>query len=98
MASYPKEFIKAKFNAWSRDSQVCKLCGFDFKKDDKTLKKIVHHIDHNPSNNKFKNLVVLCSDCHMKVHTKLYSDEFKHYRDFTNKKYVKVFPFTKKCF
>jgi len=31
----------------------------------------IHHKDHNPSNNKMDNLIVLCGVCHKKIHMKV---------------------------
>lgn len=42
---------------------VCMLCGFD-----KEYAIQVHHKDHNRENNKLKNLIVLCANCHLGIH------------------------------
>ena len=31
----------------------------------------IHHKDHNPSNNRMNNLIVLCGVCHKKIHMKV---------------------------
>ena len=31
----------------------------------------IHHKDHNPSNNKLDNLLLLCGVCHKKIHMKV---------------------------
>lgn len=31
----------------------------------------IHHKDHNPSNNRMDNLIVLCGVCHKKIHMKV---------------------------
>jgi hypothetical protein len=48
--------------------KICKLCG---TKDVRIL--AVHHIDQNRENNKLKNLMWLCHNCHHLVHR--YPDE-----------------------
>ena len=46
------------------DMSHCKLCP------NKGVN--IHHIDSNSHNNKSSNLIVLCTKCHNKVHTKKY--------------------------
>ena len=67
---YPKEFRNIKHSAWARDKQICQECGYNFKDSVNTgsKKMATHHIDGDPKNNNLKNLVVLCSGCHMKMH------------------------------
>lgn len=48
-----------------RDNYVCRICGSD--PCEKPLN--VHHVDWNRTNNKLRNLVTLCSDCHRAIHT-----------------------------
>ena len=43
--------------------EVCTKCGY---KNTKVL--IVHHIDHNRSNNSLNNLMWLCRNCHYLIH------------------------------
>jgi hypothetical protein len=52
----------------------CARCG-------STKYLLVHHIDHDRTNNKFKNLKILCKCCHQKHHTK---------RDLKTGQYIKV--------
>lgn len=47
----------------SRTPQICKLC----KTEDKRV-LAVHHLDENHQNNRLKNLVWLCHNCHVLVH------------------------------
>jgi len=47
----------------------CELCGLDLHKS--RVKPHFHHRDGNPSNNKPSNLIVLCPNCHTKVHSRL---------------------------
>jgi 5-methylcytosine-specific restriction endonuclease McrA len=53
-----KEMILSKFN------NQCVVCN-------QTEGLHIHHKDHNPSNNKMENLVVLCGVCHKKAHMKV---------------------------
>lgn len=43
---------------------ICELCLFEHT----ALILNVHHIDYNPQNNQPDNLVVLCRDCHIRLH------------------------------
>ena len=43
---------------------ICQQCQIDSP----TLILNVHHIDYNPQNNEPDNLVVLCRDCHVRLH------------------------------
>jgi 5-methylcytosine-specific restriction endonuclease McrA len=46
----------------------CIVCNVEFSDE---VKSEIHHIDKNPANNKFSNLVLLCQKCHKETH-KLY--------------------------
>lgn len=48
--------------------KICLFCG-DFRIDDIHI----HHIDRDTSNNKPENLICLCTLCHHKLHSKIYS-------------------------
>lgn len=37
----------------------------------------IHHIDKNNSNNDYKNLIPVCKDCHMMVHSKRFTMNLK---------------------
>lgn len=52
-----------------RDENKCQMM-IKCKKD-KSKKLCVHHIDENRSNNKMRNLITLCSNCHNYYHSKL---------------------------
>jgi len=56
--------IQKKVIARSRGR--CEICGFDFVKHD--VKPHIHHKDGNPRNNKLSNLIVVCPNCHSKLH------------------------------
>lgn len=49
--------------ALSGKMRVCTLC-----KNNDTRVLIVHHLDHNRSNNKGNNLIWLCCNCHFLIH------------------------------
>ncbi len=53
-----KEMIFSKFN------NECAICGIKEGLN-------IHHKDHNPSNNRMNNLIVLCGVCHKKIHMKV---------------------------
>jgi len=68
-----ENIINKKINSWTksirikiiqRDNDVCVLCGNSFN--------VIHHIEKWADNiaNRFEitNLVLLCKDCHKKVH------------------------------
>jgi 5-methylcytosine-specific restriction endonuclease McrA len=44
-----------------RDNNKCQKCGIDGN-------LLVHHIDGNDRNNRFANLITLCSNCHLALH------------------------------
>ena len=50
----------------ARSRGKCEICGFDFVKHD--VKPHIHHKDGNPRNNKLSNLIVVCPNCHSKLH------------------------------
>lgn len=53
-----KEIIFSKFN------NACAICS-------RKEGLHTHHKDHNPSNNRMDNLIVLCGVCHKKIHMKV---------------------------
>ena len=53
-----KEIIFSKFN------NECAICS-------RKEGLHIHHKDHNPSNNRMDNLIVLCGVCHKKIHMKV---------------------------
>lgn len=56
--------IKTKLFIRSRGR--CERCGLDLNKEGITPD--FHHKDGNPKNNKFSNLIVVCPNCHRKLH------------------------------
>jgi len=52
---------------WQRDKRICAKCG-RFVYMTQKPKGNVHHVDIDRANNKASNLVLLCSNCHQKVH------------------------------
>jgi hypothetical protein len=58
-------YRKICFSKWKKE---CIICGFDKVVD-------VHHLDHNNKNNDINNLVPLCPNHHMMLHTKKYNTE-----------------------
>lgn len=63
--------IKMKLRVWNysgkyKVEKICYLCkqyGLNNKKN-----LTIHHIDHDPGNNNYQNIIILCSDCHAMVH------------------------------
>ncbi len=53
--------------AYRNYEKVCAKCGYNEYPE--ILE--VHHIDENRENNKLENLIVLCPNCHRKVHHKI---------------------------
>ena len=61
---YPIEFDKElKNQIRERDNHICQIC--TEKENGRALS--VHHIDYNKKNNSTKNLISLCTICHMKT-------------------------------
>ena len=58
-------YRKICFSKWKKE---CIICGFDKVVD-------VHHLDHNNKNNDINNLVPLCPNHHMMLHTTKYNKE-----------------------
>lgn len=50
-------------------SDKCIFCGIKERLE-------IHHIDANPKNNDPKNLLVICINCHRKLHGKIYNKIF----------------------
>lgn len=53
--------LKYKDEILERDKYKCVLC-------DNTENIIIHHIDSNPANNRYTNLITICRKCHTKIH------------------------------
>jgi len=53
--------VKKRIKILERDNYECQFC---FDKNDIQI----HHIDRNRKNNKPTNLIVLCRECHRKLH------------------------------
>jgi len=63
--------VKQRLGPKLRDSLVfCNRCGFDVKNAGKRG-YVIHHIDHNQSNNDISNLELLCRKCHGQHHIRL---------------------------
>ena len=57
------EYLKLRPEVLERDDHTCQCCGFKAKKWQE-----VHHVDNDHTNNKFHNLVTVCTLCHMIFH------------------------------
>lgn len=63
---YPREFVQIKDFIKERDNYTCQICG---KAVYRSRHGHVHHMDGNREHNDPENLVLLCSSCHLKVHS-----------------------------
>jgi len=50
----------------------CAICGYDKK----NISLDCHHMDNNQQNNDYKNLIILCPNCHREVQNNLYDFDF----------------------
>lgn len=64
---YPKEFYNLRPWVSLRDEHKCRECDRSLKDEAKGVANI-HHIDNDSTNNDLKNLVLLCQECHMRLH------------------------------
>jgi hypothetical protein len=64
-APYCSSFAQIRKQIRKRDNYVCKICGIKEINLNKNL--CVHHIDYNKENNKNNNLILLCSQCHLRT-------------------------------
>jgi len=60
---YPAQFFERRDAVLARDECRCRICGELFEPSDLA----VHHIDYNPNNNEWDNLVTLCFRDHAKT-------------------------------
>lgn len=63
---YPKEFYDIKDFIKERDRYICQICS---KSVYRSRHGHVHHMDGNRLHNTDDNLILLCSTCHLKVHS-----------------------------
>jgi 5-methylcytosine-specific restriction endonuclease McrA len=61
---YPNEFRVIKSEIRERDNYTCQICRI--KQTERS--GVIHHIDANKKNNDKTNLILLCRQCHGKVH------------------------------
>jgi len=60
-------------NKYLKINPQCEKCG-------QIYDLLVHHIDGNRSNNKYSNLIVLCTSCHAIVHKRIVNiNKMRHY-------------------
>lgn len=63
---YPKEFYDIKDFIKERDRYICQICS---KSVYRSRHGHVHHMNGNRQHNTDDNLILLCSTCHLKVHS-----------------------------
>jgi 5-methylcytosine-specific restriction endonuclease McrA len=67
----------------------CEICSCD---DEEVL--IKHHIDNNRSNNYSENIMILCANCHLKIHRRNFKIKFRDInlkeRDYKVNEYLKT--------
>lgn len=62
---YPREYYTIRRWIIERDNETCQICGKDASR-----KGQVHHIDGNKNHNTEDNLILLCTVCHNRVHSR----------------------------
>lgn len=64
--NYPREFsLKLKAEIKERDKYKCRICSTGLYK---SRYAPIHHINGNRNDNNPENLILLCNDCHSKIH------------------------------
>jgi 5-methylcytosine-specific restriction endonuclease McrA len=66
-SNYPGLSKGRKRRIRARDGHRCRICG---KEDFQNVVGIVHHIDGNKKNQSWDNLILVCVDCHRKIHNR----------------------------
>lgn len=61
-SSHPEVYYRNK--AFKHYPHECQLCGYK----ESIAALVVHHIDHDRSNDDIDNLIILCANCHAIVH------------------------------
>lgn len=62
---YPTYKLKLRLFRENRKEDKCEICGWNKKREGKEFSPCeLHHIDGNPRNHDFKNLILLCPNCH----------------------------------
>jgi 5-methylcytosine-specific restriction endonuclease McrA len=70
--TYPRTFYRNRKIVLERDKHRCQCCG-----DGKIIRIHIHHIDCNKSNNSTSNLIALCIQCHLWLHTHYSNEELR---------------------
>lgn len=81
MSYYPPDWKLRKYVVRKRDGLKCKKCGKDLDNMYPEDCGEVHHIIPLSMNgtNEIKNLVLVCHECHKKLHNELYNFDFSKY-------------------
>lgn len=64
--TYPRKFYHMRTSVWIRDNITCQDCGRDLRNEQRNPP--IHHIDGDIKNNEATNLVLLCINCHRRIH------------------------------
>ena len=78
---YPPDWKLRKYVVRKRDNETCKKCGKDLSEGNDGDYGEVHHLIPLSMNgtNEIKNLVLVCKECHRKLHDELYNFDFSKY-------------------
>jgi hypothetical protein len=91
---HPKWSLISRLIRFVRAKNKCEWCGAENKKPHpKTGSKVVltvAHIDHDKTNNDFKNLAALCQKCHLSHDIKQHVDNRKYGRNWKGKHQLKI--------
>lgn len=91
---HPKWSLISKLIRFTRAKNTCEWCGAkNHQSHPVTGSKVVltvAHIDHDKTNNRFKNLAALCQKCHLKHDIKQHVDNRKYGRQWKGKHQLKI--------
>ena len=80
---YPPDWKLRKYVVRKRDNYKCKKCGKDLSAggEDEDYGEVHHLIPLSQNGtNEIKNLILVCHECHVKFHNRLYNFDFSKYK------------------